>query len=193
MAIQDRIQQIMQNYGLNSGQFASKLGVQPSNISHVLSGRNKPSLEFVTKIMKAFPDVDYRWLVMNQGSMLSTSQKENLETSTQKQEKVSEQDNKSLLPGTENKEEPVEKKNQLPDLFEMAEQVVPVKETRKDVKLKSEIPSFEDRQVLLEETESKSISAELKDSTPSNNTTPKQVERVIVFYTDNTFEELVRK
>lgn len=193
MAIQDRIQQIMQNYGLNSGQFASKLGVQPSNISHVLSGRNKPSLEFVTKIMKAFPDVDYRWLVMNQGSMLSTSQKENLETSAQKQEKISGQDNKPLFSGVENKDEPAEKKNQLPDLFEMAEQVVPVKKTRKDVKLKGEIPSFEDRQVLLEEKESKSISAESKDSTPSNNTTPKQVERVIVFYTDNTFEELVRK
>ena len=183
MAIQDRIQQIMQNYGLNSGQFASKLGVQPSNISHVLSGRNKPSLEFVTKIMKAFPDVDYRWLVMNQGSMLSTPQQENVETTPLQQEKVSQQERKTSFYGAEIKEEKTEKKNQLPDLFEMAEQVVPVKEVKNE---KEEIIPKENKQDIIVEKES-------KDSLAINNTTPKQVERVIVFYTDNTFEELVRK
>ncbi|MBQ0111742.1 MAG: helix-turn-helix transcriptional regulator [Bacteroidales bacterium] len=185
MAIQDRIQQIMQNYGLNSGQFASKLGVQPSNISHVLSGRNKPSLEFVTKIMKAFPDVDYRWLVMNQGSMLSTSQKES-------QDNVLKQDTKTSFYGAEIKEEKTEKKVQLPDLFEMAEQVVPIKEIKKETLVQKETPVEESKQALLNMQESKPTLKESKESIPQANT-PKQVERVIVFYTDNTFEELVRK
>ncbi|MBQ9253680.1 MAG: helix-turn-helix transcriptional regulator [Bacteroidales bacterium] len=90
MAIQDRIIQIMQNYGLNSLQFANKLGVQPSNISHILSGRNKPSLDFITKILKNFPDIDYKWLVLNQGSMLSlesqTVKNKNNETNLPKEE-----------------------------------------------------------------------------------------------------------
>ena len=67
--IQERILQIMTNYGLNAGQFADKLGVQPSSISHILSGRNKPSLDFVTKLLSCFPQIDYMWLVMGKGSM----------------------------------------------------------------------------------------------------------------------------
>ena len=71
--IQERIIQIMTNYGLNAGQFAEKLGVQPSNISHILSGRNKPSLDFITKLLNAFPDIDFKWLVQGYGSMLSAN------------------------------------------------------------------------------------------------------------------------
>ena len=43
--------------------FADKIGVQPSNISHILSGRNKPSLEFVEKILMHYPNVSADWLI----------------------------------------------------------------------------------------------------------------------------------
>lgn len=45
------------------------IGVQRSSISHILSGRNRPSLDFVQKILKVFPDIRSEWLVMGKGPM----------------------------------------------------------------------------------------------------------------------------
>ena len=55
-------------YQLNASAFADKIGVQRSSLSHLLSGRNKPSLEFIMKIVEAFPEVDLYWLLTNKGS-----------------------------------------------------------------------------------------------------------------------------
>lgn len=64
-----RIQEIMDYYSLSSSAFAEKLGVQRSNISHILSGRNKPSLDFIDKFMEACPDIEPMWLIAGKGSM----------------------------------------------------------------------------------------------------------------------------
>lgn len=53
---------IMESHKLNAGSFADKIGVQRSNVSHVLSGRNKPSFDFVEKLLLAFPRVSAEWL-----------------------------------------------------------------------------------------------------------------------------------
>lgn len=53
---------IMDSHKLNAGSFADKIGVQRSNVSHVLSGRNKPSFDFVEKLLHAFPRVSAEWL-----------------------------------------------------------------------------------------------------------------------------------
>lgn len=58
-----RIQEIMQEKKLSPSQFAEEIGVQRSGISHLLSGRNKPSLEFIVKILTRFPDVNAAWLL----------------------------------------------------------------------------------------------------------------------------------
>lgn len=49
--------------GMTNATFADTIGVQRSSISHVLSGRNKPSIDFIQKILEAFPKVDANWLV----------------------------------------------------------------------------------------------------------------------------------
>jgi antitoxin component HigA of HigAB toxin-antitoxin module len=54
-------------YGLNASAFADKIGVQRSSLSHLLSGRNKPSLDFI-KILDVFPDVDLYWMINGKGS-----------------------------------------------------------------------------------------------------------------------------
>ena len=46
-----RLELILEYYGLNASAFADKIGVQRSSLSHLLSGRNKPSLDFILKIM----------------------------------------------------------------------------------------------------------------------------------------------
>jgi transcriptional regulator with XRE-family HTH domain len=62
-----RLEKVMQYHGLSSSAFAEKIGVQRSSISHILSGRNKPSLDFVMKILSSFPDIDLYWLLNGKG------------------------------------------------------------------------------------------------------------------------------
>ncbi len=64
----DRLQKIMDEYDLNATSFADAIDVGRSSISHIVSGRNKPSLEFVMKIIEAFPEVELYWLLNGKGS-----------------------------------------------------------------------------------------------------------------------------
>lgn len=68
--IQERIIELMAYLKLTAGALAESIGVQPSSVSHILSGRNKPSLDFVNKLLVAFPQLNYDWLVNGRGSML---------------------------------------------------------------------------------------------------------------------------
>lgn len=63
-----RLELILDYYGLNASAFADKIGVQRSSMSHLLSGRNKPSLDFVLKILEVFPEVDLYWMLLDKGS-----------------------------------------------------------------------------------------------------------------------------
>jgi transcriptional regulator with XRE-family HTH domain len=62
-----RLEKILNYYGVSAAVFADKIGVQRSSISHLLSGRNKPSLEFVMKVVRAFPEVNLYWLLNGKG------------------------------------------------------------------------------------------------------------------------------
>ena len=63
-----RLNQVMEYYDLSAASFADKIEVGRSSISHLLSGRNKPSLDFVMKIVKAFPEVELYWLLNGKGN-----------------------------------------------------------------------------------------------------------------------------
>ena len=63
-----RITQILEEQQLSSSAFADTIGVQRSSISHVLSGRNKPSLEFILKTVRAFPAYSTDWLLFGKSS-----------------------------------------------------------------------------------------------------------------------------
>jgi len=71
-----RLQKIIDYYGLSASSFADKIGVQRSNISHILSGRNKPSLDFVMKTLSSFPEVDLYWLLNGKGIFPKETQNE---------------------------------------------------------------------------------------------------------------------
>ena len=58
-----RLQKLMDYHALSASAFATTIGVQRSSISHILSGRNKPSLDFVMKILHRFDEVSIEWLV----------------------------------------------------------------------------------------------------------------------------------
>ena len=76
MLIQERLQLILKMHNLTPSAFADKLGVQRSNVSHVISGRNKPSLDFLEKIILNFPRVNAHWLLTGE---MSTSEEVKLE------------------------------------------------------------------------------------------------------------------
>jgi len=73
MEINDRLRILMDNFQLSSSQFADKLEIQRSAISHLLSGRNKPSILILEKILKNFPDVDIEWLITGKGNIFKSA------------------------------------------------------------------------------------------------------------------------
>ncbi len=66
-AIISRLKKIMAYYQLSSSGFADKVDVRRSSISHLLSGRNKPSLDFILKVNQTFEEVDLNWLLYGKG------------------------------------------------------------------------------------------------------------------------------
>lgn len=66
-AFSKRLQKVINFYGESASSFSEKIGVQRSSISHILSGRNKPSLEFVLKVLSSFPEVELYWLLNGKG------------------------------------------------------------------------------------------------------------------------------
>ncbi len=63
-----RLETIFDYYGLSASSFADKINVQRSSISHLLSGRNKPSLDFILKVIESFPEVELLWLLNGKGN-----------------------------------------------------------------------------------------------------------------------------
>ena len=88
MLIQERLQLILKMHAISPSSFADKLGVQRSNVSHVLSGRNKPSLDFLEKIVTHFPRVNAHWLItgvmQDNGQNIKNAEEENVANSQSK-------------------------------------------------------------------------------------------------------------
>ena len=61
--LKERIVQLMQRDGMSNTEFAKKTGISLSSLSHIMAGRNKPSLEIVMRIYKAYPNIDLHWLL----------------------------------------------------------------------------------------------------------------------------------
>lgn len=68
-SIVERVLILMKHYELTASEFADKIDVQRSSMSHLVSGRNKPSLDFIQKILNNFSDLNPTWLIMGTGPM----------------------------------------------------------------------------------------------------------------------------
>ena len=64
-----RIKKWIDNKGLKASSFADLIGVNRATVSHILSGRNKPSVNFIDKMVRSFPDLNANWLVVGDGFM----------------------------------------------------------------------------------------------------------------------------
>ena len=63
----EKIEYLMSIYGLTPSQFADRTGIQRASVSHILSNRNKPSLEILLKVYNAFPGISLNWLILGEG------------------------------------------------------------------------------------------------------------------------------
>ncbi|MBE6336641.1 MAG: helix-turn-helix transcriptional regulator [Lentimicrobiaceae bacterium] len=62
--IKDRLAHIIRAKNLTATQFAEMMQIQPSNVSHLLSGRNNPSLDFLKKLKELFPEYNLDWIIL---------------------------------------------------------------------------------------------------------------------------------
>jgi transcriptional regulator with XRE-family HTH domain len=67
--MKERIIEFLKAENKSSAQFAEEIGVQPSGISHIISGRNNPSLDFVMKMLNKYPYLTTDWLLFGKGQM----------------------------------------------------------------------------------------------------------------------------
>ncbi|MGV7108013.1 helix-turn-helix domain-containing protein [Flavobacterium sp. U410] len=114
-----RLEKIFNYYGLSASSFADKIGVQRSSLSHLLSGRNKPSLDFVLKVIEVFPEVDLYWILNGQGTFPKTEiqEEKKMESPSPLSQPVKKWNSASddLFSASENTEEP---KNGVNEIFE---------------------------------------------------------------------------
>lgn len=67
--MKDRIAKVIEYYKFSPSEFADEIEVPRSSISHITSGRNKPSLDFITKVKSKFPNLSWDWLIYGEGEM----------------------------------------------------------------------------------------------------------------------------
>jgi len=158
-----RLQELMDKEGISPARFAELVGVQRSSVSHILSGRNNPSLEFIQKILSAFPEISSDWLISGIGSIYRTSnQGESVQFSSEKK-KV------TIQPAT--------------DLFSaLNEEDLPTYKTSEEVKTKPGKASHQiiDKPIEVYTSQEDKAIAPLSES--------KKIHQIVVFYTDDTFK-----
>jgi len=111
--ISKRLSWLLETKNLNATKLAQIVGIQKSSLSHILSGRNKPSFDFLFKLKQAFPDLNLDWFVTGNGEAF---EKKNLNT---------------------NIEEDINKKTVEPTLFDNTEYNIPISEQKTNPVYKS--------------------------------------------------------
>lgn len=98
----DRIKQIMEYYELSPASFAEQIGINRSNLTHLFSGRNQPSLELAKKILNSYPNIKTEWLIMGVGEMFRGFEDKELEikrlNEKKQQKELSEPDLFAIFP-----------------------------------------------------------------------------------------------
>lgn len=77
MDMKDRLMQILKKENISYAKFADIIDVQRSSISHILSGRNNPSFDFIQKILIHFPKINAEWLITGNGDMYKPKRTDN--------------------------------------------------------------------------------------------------------------------
>lgn len=146
--MQNRLQKLLDSEQLTPAKFAEILGVQRSAISHIVTGRNNPSFDLISKIIHKFPALNSDWLITGKGNMYKT-----------------------IVQGS---------------LFDF--------DTPKKDELADKSNSFKpDEKKLVTDVKNVIDESKIDDDTfvKNQNHASRMVKKIVVFYTDNTFEEFI--
>lgn len=190
----DRINLIMRAKNISASQFADEIKIQRSGMSHIMSGRNKPSLDFVMRVLNRYPEIDTNWLLFGKGEMYKSA-------NTQENVQNSGTEMTANVQTIENQMERVEKGGQM-DIFSSEMSDFATQNTTSEIVENEAI----ENQSILKNAENKAItnipkldengvevcnSDKGKEKTIQNKENRKAV-RYLVFYSDHTFEEFLR-
>lgn len=87
ITMKNRLAEFMRHESLSAAKLAEITGVQPSAISHMLSGRNKPGFDFIARLLDAFPALSPQWLILGKAPMITTVMHDNERQSAVKDDK----------------------------------------------------------------------------------------------------------
>lgn len=132
--MKDRLNEIIEKKGLTATKFASLIDANPSAISHLLKGRNKPGYDLLVNIAKAFPDISMDWLLTGNGEMLRS------EKPLRPLEKTEVAESKKI----ENTEQPLPASPVMAALSSEVAAVIPSRKNLKRIILFFQDGSFED-------------------------------------------------
>ena len=163
MSEKDRIEKVMQIEGMNSAVFASAIGIQGSTLSHILNGRNNPSLAVLQSILNRFPHISPEWLIMGQGTIERNVKQ-------------------SQMPSLFALEDETDSKSATSEPFQAEKNGSTFSGNQQKTAIVSEIPS-QTQQTPLQQPEQRPIQIQQVE-VPG-----KTVRKIIVYYTDNTFQE----
>lgn len=189
--MKDRLGRFLRSEGLTSLKFAELMEVQPSSISHILSGRNKPSFDFIEKMLARFPGLNPDWLILGKGEMFRRPEAAESAVTNVNQfseralpfeaEKIPSEEITNVIPGLKSAE-------RAPEAFKDALSMV------SDKGEKERITTVNPTGSVAEVAENQHNTKEIKGDFPhmsgvSFSLSDKTVERIVVFYTDRTFAE----
>lgn len=169
----ERINLILKSRNVNAAQFADEIGVQRSSVSHILTGRNNASLDFLLKVLARYPDIDTDWLLTGKGVMMrSAATTAPIRTEPIKRESI----NMPLVSSP---------KESTGDLFK------PFMEHQEN---KKEIPMVEEnvstRIIKPEAAQASDEDTQKKpDERVSKTTSVRLIEKIVIFYSDKSFAE----
>jgi len=133
----NRIALVLKAKNISPSTLADDLGVQRSGISHILNGRNKPSLEFIQKLIKLYPDISIQWILFGEGQMMNPYPGRTPEVA---------ESNTSIFPD----EKPKPRIMELFSTLDEQEQIEPTAEEGKVLKNEGQIPLKQTDTELLE-------------------------------------------
>ncbi len=178
--MKNRIAEIMEKQKLTSLKFANLVGIQPSAVSHILSGRNNPSMDVIQKILNTFRTINPDWLILGVGAMY----RETGETINKQPVEVKITSNRPQMPSLFQNE--TGNSAEYPTENEI---IAPLPATPNFTQPKTFVPSSFERQTTTAPAENKKTESKQEEAAIKTSFSKKIIKKIIVYYSDNTFEE----
>lgn len=177
----ERIEHIVEMYGLTPSQFADKTGIPRASVSHILGGRNKPSLEVLQKVCMTFPEINTNWLMLGIGD---APQKRITEPALEAEERTPQHEASlfseiPVIPTTANYTPAAATQHN-------EEQLQPTRTRSKVVKAATPMPT----RVQSTEQRVQRKNVQHRNTTAAQESNSRQIKEIRVFYTDGTYEIL---